>query len=473
MAEAPELPYSTTTPALDEMNLVEIPFCVMTRTTEQRVLVLSPDGQDRLEAAESVGGLPTALGERILVALLYFSKRQNAFRSPKIQLPLRAFLSDYLYPTRPYRPNAATYSAVEEQLRRIAHTRLVSSRWWDKALGRHVTIDASIIDYIKVLDEGGGNRTKVLEIRWGELFFASLKARYTKPLDYDLWLRLERPLTRRLFRWLDRQLATKTSETVRAWQFARFKLGLTHHRLASPSRRASKYLIGELSSALAELRDAGFPVTLQVDSTEADYVLTFTRVAPDPQLAGELVQDDVTDLLAYFNQRAHGIPGRHFAPRDRDLASAWLETYGPERARSLVDACLAISSRRGHEKPFKFRRLSYYEDAAAGHLERVANERQGQLNLVEQKQEPLEAINVPAALRDWNDRFFAALGPALRATLQPIAYGQPTPPVLLFHSSDPTALSFLLRFHRDALLSAAQQLSPDISQLQTSNKEPT
>lgn len=463
----PELPFAT--PAIDEMNLVEIPFALMVRSTTQRTLLLSPDGEDRLVAADAVGGLPTALGERVLVALLYFHKKFNGFHSPRVRLPLRAFISEYLYPDRSYRPSAQAYDAVQEQLRRIAHTRIVSSRWYDKSLGRHIEIDASIIDYIKVIEDGGGNRAKVLEIRWGELFFNSLKARYTKALDYQLWLRLERPLTRRLYRWLDRQLHTKRSETVRAWQFGRFKLGLTHKRIAAPSRRGSNYLVKELAPCVEELNQAGFPVALTVDSAEDDFALTFSRIldeTPDER-EPQRILDPVTELLDYFNRVAHGLESaRSYAPQDRVLASSWIETYGLEAAQLLVDACLQTCRRGGHAKPFKFRRLAYYEDAAAGLLDRAAAERQGQLPLMDSSSPPPVAkVEVPSELVAFNQAFFTQLTAGVRAALQPLAYVCPAPPELLFHSLDPSPIGFFLVNHRAALLKAAQAIDPTLTQL--------
>lgn len=467
-ATTPELPFAT--PAIDEMNLVEIPFALMVRSTSQRTLLLSPDGEDRLVAADAVGGLPTALGERVLVALLYFHKKFNGFHNARVRLPLRAFISEYLYPDRSYRPSAQAYDAVQEQLRRIAHTRIVSSRWYDKSLGRHTEIDASIIDYIKVIEDGGGNRAKVLEIRWGELFFNSLKARYTKALDYQLWLRLERPLTRRLYRWLDRQLHTKRSETVRAWQFGRFKLGLTHQRIATPSRRGSNYLVKELTPCVEELNQAGFPVALTVDSAEDDFALTFSRVLkgePEAERDENRILDPVTDLLDYFNRVAHGLESaRSYAPPDRVLAASWIETYGLEAAQLLVDACLHTCKRGGHEKPFKFRRLAYYEDAAAGLLDRTAAEEQGQLPLVETPAPPLVSkVEVPADLVAFNQAFFTRLTAGVRAALQPLAYVRPEPPDLLFYSEDPSPIGFFLANHRAVLLKAAQALDPTLTHL--------
>lgn len=460
MSTNPELPFPSDS-AIDEMNLVEIPFALLTKTSGQRTLELSSDGVERLVADEAVGGLPTALGERALIALLWYHKN-TAAQSPRFRVHLRHFVTSYLFPKRDYRPNARILEAVQEQLRRIAHTRVVSNRWYDKERGQRVAIDASIIDYIKVIEEGGNNRPRILEIRWGELFFESLRARYTKKLDYGVWLAIERPLARRLYRWLDRQLQPKSTETVRAWNFGRFKLGMTHSRLASPGRRASKYLVAQLKPCLADLAEVGFHVSLEVDATADDFLLTFQRAATEVASAPPIVVEPVTELLAHFHERAHGVDApRSFETIDIRLATEWLETYGLDDSKALVDESLALVRHEHHEMPYKFRRLSFYEEKARGRLQRLERERAGQLSLpdvaasVEHAPPPPPGNPEHAA---FSKTFFSALPTGLQFTVSSmLAIADVTDSTIMLATNDRSAAAFLLRTHSAQFADAALQ----------------
>lgn len=375
--------------AFDEMNIIELPIALLARdTTNQRAHALSLSGNEKLVADEAVDGLPSALGERVVIALMWFARQRNNFDDPTIIFALRELVTHYVFPGRfsgTYTPGQKVLRAVEEQIRRVAHTRLVSDRWFDRKLNRQVRIDASIIDYLKVVDEGGPKRPRILEIRWGSLFYQSVRNSYTKPIDLATYQRIEAPLDRRLYRWLDRQLSCKTEQTVKSCQaFARFKLAMSGAVVEGGGRAASSYIVKALRESLERLASVGFVVTMAVDASQPDHALTFTRRL----LKGHvevLIADLPLELVHYFEQVAHGIPAdrpvREISPNDRTNAERWIDTYGYEQARWMVDRAVAIQKEVGGERILRFAGLKLYESAAAGDYEKYQEAREAQLSL--------------------------------------------------------------------------------------------
>ena len=100
--------------ALDEMNLVEIPFAVTGKRTNRHVLELAPDGSTRLVADHDVAGLPTALGERVMIALLWYHNTTYPGQA-RFRLHFQHFVRSFLYPHRAYKPNSKELRDVEEQ----------------------------------------------------------------------------------------------------------------------------------------------------------------------------------------------------------------------------------------------------------------------------------------------------------------------------------------------------------------------
>lgn len=370
--------------AFDEMNIVEIPFALLANKTSRKSIALSISGHERLVADDYAGALPTALAERVILGLMWYAKQTNGFSSPVIRFSLRRLITDYVFPGRflgGYTPNQSLFSAVETQILRVAHTRIVSDRWYDRREKRHVPIDASIIDYIKVVQKGGASTPKILEIRWGALLFESIRNHYTKPIDIDTYQRIERPLDRRFYRWLDRQLAEKPRQEVPSCQcFAKYKLAMSSSTLEKGGRTASSYVTNQLEGSLKRLSDLGFGVLMHIDRSKLDYRLTFIRLGHTK--ANEVViEDQAANLVGHFQFLNYGLPPKtqHVSARDREAAERWIKMYGLEKARGMVERCLVVAKEQPKPiKILKFVGLDRFEQAAASDCEEHGK---GQLSL--------------------------------------------------------------------------------------------
>jgi len=385
---------------IDEMNLVEMPFCLLKNTNQvgkvpiSRV-PLSADGKEYLESSSQTYGLPTALARRTVLGLVWLTMEQNGFKEQKVTFHIRDLIKDYMFPGR-YPANdvgSKTIRAVENELHRVAATRIYSSRWYDKKLGQHTRMDAAIIDYVQVIDEGGKNRPMVIEVGWGRKFFESIQSRYTKGLDMHVWMQIANPIDEALYRWLDRQLSAKSSQRVESCQsFARFKLLMQGDVVARGGRTASSYIAAKLEESLQRLSGIGFPVRMTVDKTKTDFGLLFEKVAvpakAEAVARNEVVEYDETgDLVMEFKRTCQGYPAtdkpKRLREKDRELAAEWLNAYGREQATWMVRRCKDLHQKgpQAGVPLFSFNGLSFYKSQAESDYLCWQKEHDGQLRL--------------------------------------------------------------------------------------------
>lgn len=362
----------------DEMNLVEIPFALPHMRSANRTRAdLTPDGSCYL--ATSAASLPTALAQRVVLGLLWMTKEQNGFKSPQIDFTLRRLVQRFMHPDRRYRANARTLETVRDEIYRIMATQLHHDRWYDRSRGRHIKVAAAIFDNVQQLQPELGLGSPI-SLRWGHFVYESVRASYTKPLDLRTWLAISNPIDQTLYRWLDRQLATKDRQLVRSCQnFAKYKLLLDSQRLNSGGRSASSYVVDKLKVSLERLNGIGVAVRMVVDSSRADFALEFQRIAGTtnevvqgvPRGIPELETSPEDRIVLRFRQLFHGLPeGAQCTidKRDRLSASRLFSTYGEEKTFALLESAFALhrsGQRKGELIHFLSGAMVYFNAAEA------------------------------------------------------------------------------------------------------------
>jgi len=407
--------------AFDEMNIVEIPFALLTRQSREIAeLQLSEDGSTRL-VAQRGHYLPSALAPRVFLSLMWMCKAQTGFQK-SFTFGVRDLAENYLYRKRSYRVNNATLRAIEHQLTCIAHTRVVSDRWYDVARRRHLTIDAALIDAIKVLDEGGHNSPRLLEVTWGSALYESVTSNYTKPIDLELVSQIENPLELALYRLLDRQLRGKdTQRYSNIQQFARRKLGMTGKTLERGGRTSSNYVARQLTAAVDRLNVRGFSVRVEIDKTEDIFSVTFRRqAATEPN---EVIQTDpVAELVRIFQRAAHGnVDGKRIGGRDRRNARGWHNSFGFEQSVWMIEWAVAHHQKRSDEPLYAFAGLLHYASVAEGAYKRKhasPTAPRGPVALGEREKKELWQQYFDWALAEYGKRFDAAHTRRLRAQVR-------------------------------------------------------
>jgi hypothetical protein len=378
--------------AFDEMNIVEMPIALLTRDTSGiHEIPLSADGQSRLVCANSSKyGLPNSLAPKVVLGLMWLWAKEYTPEAQTFTFAVRDLVCRYMYPDRfqRYPPNSELLHSVERQIHCVSNSQIHTDRWWDHTRKAHHEVDISIIDGVVLVDKGGRNRARVLEVTWGKYFWQSLVNRYTKPIDARLVQSLEKPLDLALYRLLDRQLSQKPRQRYsNIVHLARYKLGMQGQKIDAGGRTASSYIAKLLRESLSRLSGEQFTVRMTIDASQDVFSVTFERLERRaPQQPHEVCeQDDVGALIREFDFVAHGVPRdqkrTRIAKADRELATQWVDAYGLEKAKWMVAHCVHLQKERGRESILVFRGLQLYESSAAGAFEQARKEHSGQLRL--------------------------------------------------------------------------------------------
>jgi hypothetical protein len=376
--------------AFDEMNIIEMPIALLTRDTKGKYEIpLSKDGQTRLACMNSSEfGLPNSLAPRVILGLMWLWKREGRAESQTFSFKVRDLVTNYMFPDRfaNYPPNGELLRSAERQLNCVANSRIHTNRWWDKDHAQHQKANIALIDSVLVIDEGGRNKARVLEVTWGKAFWKSMVSQYTKSIDARLVQSLEKPLDLQLYRLLDRQLNIKPVQRyTNIIHLARFKLGMTGQKLDAGGRTASSYITKQLRSSLKRLSCEGFSVRMTIDKSSDVFAVTFERI-DGVENANEVKEEDFAgEVLREFFYHAHEIPRdakrTRISKADRDAAEEWVKAYGVEKAKWMVAYCVTLQKDQRRQPIQLFAGLQFYESSASGAYERFQLERAGQLQL--------------------------------------------------------------------------------------------
>ncbi|RUL84201.1 replication initiator protein A [Tautonia sociabilis] len=245
----------------DEMNIAEFPITLLADR--------APKGQRRIEYADRIFdpgtgreidrrlvisapeeyGLPTAIDDDVILALIQLTRRQNGFARPEVHFT-RLQLIDLLgWPDK-----GRSYDRIAASLDRWASTYLkYENAWWDNEGRRWTSGGFHIIDSYKLGDgRAPGGRASRCRVVWGREFFKSCQAGYLKGLDYDLYIRLTSHPARRMYRFLDKRFYHKPE-----WEFELRDFAFEHVGLSRTYRDAGK-IKEKLRRGIEELEQVGF-----------------------------------------------------------------------------------------------------------------------------------------------------------------------------------------------------------------------
>ena len=325
----------------DEMNLAEYPFSLLTHrippnrktyTLTQQII----DSQGRMvkQTWSVLGsdkyGLPTPYDDDVILALLYCYKDQN-LQGRKVHFTLYR-LCHIMQKTLSKRE----YDRIRESLNRLTSTTIAATNcFYDNAAKSWVSETFHLFDRHKLYQEQKrqGSPLPLSFIELSEVFARSVAiANYIKDLDLKTYYSLELPISKRLFRYLDKNRYNKTRYEESLMKMAR-KLPLDY---AYPSQVKQK-----LTRAHEELLRKQYLTDVLYRSTqqgEDKVIYQFAeretsgnkKLQPVLSTAGQLVLDFYSALTSR--------PLLSYMPTAKEVALAeeYLATYGPERAASLI-----------------------------------------------------------------------------------------------------------------------------------------
>src|SRR5215210_5200603 len=205
----------------DELNLAEFPVAVLaTRIPKGLKTLTFEDTVYDQQARETVTrrliitgsdayGLPTAVDDEVLVALIQLTKRANDFTEPKV-----TFTRYELLKLLGWQDVGKNYRRLEESLNRWLGVSLYYDRaWWDKAGRCWVNARFHVLDNVYLVDRAGRRRLRergqqeltLCSFKWNEVIFKSFRAENLKRLDLDTYFALRSAVSKRMFRFLDKR----------------------------------------------------------------------------------------------------------------------------------------------------------------------------------------------------------------------------------------------------------------------------
>jgi Replication initiator protein A len=335
----------------DEMNLAEYPLSILThrvprdrktysftqRITDHQGTVIKQSwsvlGSDKY-------GLPTPYDDDVLIALLYCYKEQKP-QGKKIHFSLYK-LCQIMQKALSKRE----YDRMRDSLNRLTSTTIVATNcFYDNLAKSWVSEAFHLFDRYKLYQERKGRAASphLSFVEMSAFFHQSVAvANYIKDLNLGIYYSLALPISKRLFRYLDKNRYKKSRYEEAVMRMAS-KLPLTY---AYPSQVKQK-----LARAHEELLYHRYLANVTYNLTREgeekviyDFADGETRAGGGSMVnngaASQLVLDFYTQLtgtrdLAYDP-----------APKEVALAQDYLTTYGPERSafvvRHALDAAKAV-----------------------------------------------------------------------------------------------------------------------------------
>jgi len=243
---------------VDELNLAEFPLAgISDRTSDGKKTVVFEDQIfDRNEGREVTRrltisgsdryGLPTAIDDDVLLACIQISKLQD-FQSPEVTFSRYEILK-----LLRWEDDTRNYYRIAKALRRWKGLTIYSDRaFYDHGEKSWVNRDFGIIDTLYIYQREATQKVEspsASRLTWNEVIFRSFKAGYLKQLDWGLYTRLESPVAKRLYRFLDKRFYHGSTVEIDLQELALRKVRLSDSNNVAQLKRALRKGIEELES---------------------------------------------------------------------------------------------------------------------------------------------------------------------------------------------------------------------------------
>jgi hypothetical protein len=276
----------------DEMNLAEFPFASLRNRGDTRKALIykgwvtDSEGrryeQEWITQGGSLVGIPNEFDERVFIALVAITAEQQ-FESRQVAISLYQVIN-----IMGLSRSKNTYNYLEKSLERLLAATFTSKQaFWDHEREERITtvkgfhlIDGYWLRY-KETDRGVAEEEGVPGyIVWNEVIWKSFKAGYIKNLDLDFFYSLESPVSRRLYRFLDKRMQYQDTYEIDIFDLSG-RLGMVRYQY--PSK-----VIEKLKPALDELTLRGFLKSAKVVTVKKYTRLRFARgeeLLPAPSIA--------------------------------------------------------------------------------------------------------------------------------------------------------------------------------------------
>lgn len=284
----------------DEMNLAEFPLSVIGKRSpgDLKTLHFEDEVWDRsLEkyvprkltiTGSDLLGLPNSLDDEVLLGCIQLTK-EAGFTDRKVRFT-RYELMDLIDWPR----DGRSYERISESLDRWAGTLIISDKaFWDKQNQCWVKDSFNILDRVILSDREDTKKTKRKRsaIIWGDFMWQSFQAGNLKSLDYRFWQSLESPISKRLYRLLDKRFHKRKAITFDLHRLAFDKVGLSRNMHTGQIKE-------KLKPAHEELKDKGVCDAKYVKRARGAWDVIYDDVRRNKsEIAGPVANDDQKPLV--------------------------------------------------------------------------------------------------------------------------------------------------------------------------------
>lgn len=290
----------------DEMNLAEFPCSVIGKRSpgDLKTLHFEDEVWDRsLEkyvprkltiTGSDLLGLPNSLDDEVLLGCIQLTK-EAGFTDRKVRFTRYELMELIGWPS-----DGRSYERISESLDRWAGTLIISDKaFWDKQNQCWVKDSFNILDRVILSDREDTKKTKRKRsaIIWGDFMWQSFQAGNLKSLDYRFWQSLESPISKRLYRLLDKRFHKRKAITFDLHRLAFDKVGLSRNMHTGQIKE-------KLKPAHEELKDKGVCDAKYVKRARGSWDVVYDDVRQSrSELNASVVNDDqrlpsLEDLLA-------------------------------------------------------------------------------------------------------------------------------------------------------------------------------
>lgn len=251
----------------DELNLAEFPITLLSDRVPKgcKTLVFEIDSRDKegqpvnrkvTITGGDAYGLPTAIDDEVLVALIQLTKLKNDFTSPTVSFSRYELVRILGWPD-----DGKSYRRIEEAIKRWAGVTLYyDNAWYNKETGTMVSETFHIIERASFVDKEtkrvrramGQPELALSSFKWNEVVFRSFESGSLKRLDIDAYFSFSTSIAKRMYRFLDKRFWAKPCLEFDLKNFAFEHIGLSRKYNVGQIKNKLQPAIEELSHATKE-----------------------------------------------------------------------------------------------------------------------------------------------------------------------------------------------------------------------------
>ncbi len=269
----------------DEMNLAEFPLTMLSnradpkiKTLEFKDIIKNKNGREVNREWVITGtdkfGLPTASDDEVLLGLLKLSFEDQLFKNKKVTFTRYELLKILRWPTE-----GKNYKRLLGALDRLSGVRIkATNAFFDNETKAYSTKNFGILDAYE-LNDGRENRTKPSYFIWSDEIFHSFQSGFIKKLDLDFYLDLNSSISKRLYRFLDKNFWYRAQLKINLFNLCHEKIGISRNFKYASSLKQ------QLEPALEELLKVNFISSVEYlgKGAKTEIILSGASLVPRSQ----------------------------------------------------------------------------------------------------------------------------------------------------------------------------------------------